>query len=101
MKTKEELEARKKEIEFEKLSIEAELKHLDLPENMRKEFETGFGWPRISQSLMLKDKLDEELYDKLFKEVQELVYKIAKMVPAWKDSSKPCENCHAIKSLLK
>ncbi len=100
MSRRQELEKAKSANKLELEEIEAELKYEAIPENMRDMWKTQFGWPKISQSLGLRSKLDKETYEALYKEVMDKIEEIAKMVPPYEKHDRPCPKCNEIKGVL-
>lgn len=100
IRSKEELEKRKKELEDEKYLVEQELKHVNLPQLMREKMELGFGWPKLTQELGLRNLLDKGVYDKLYSGVMLIVEDIVKMVPPFENSPKDCKKCKEVKDIL-
>lgn len=100
MTEKEKLEAEKVALKTRLENIEDKIKYAELPEQLSRMFDVGGGWPRISQSLGLKDKLDKETYEALYTEMTNLVFEISKMVPPYEQTSHRCFYCSEVRSLL-
>lgn len=98
--TKEGLELRKKQLEMEQKEVEEQLGYMKFPEQLKDMWKTQFGWPSISQELLLAQKLDKETYDKLYRRVEEVIEKIASMVPEYRKKSSPCKKCEAIRTII-
>lgn len=94
------LKLRKEEDEEEIKDIDEELRYLDLPEQIIKEFQLMFGWPRISQELQLEKALGKDLYNKLYNEISMIIEKCARMVPDYEEQKKSCKICDKIKELF-
>lgn len=99
-KTELELKLREKELDFEKKLVQDELKHLQLPDEMRNEWRVQFGFPKIAQELGLRDKLNKETFEKLESEVANVIEKIIVMVPSYEHVKLPCQTCAKIKDIL-
>lgn len=77
LKTKEAIDVRIKELENKISDLKEERRPFEVAERIRDRWELGFGWPRISQELQLKKKLDPETYEKLYKEVADIIDDVA------------------------
>ena len=88
METKEQLDATKERLTAELELTNEKLKHIGVPDEMRKQFELGFGWPKLAQELLLEKKLDKETFNALYKGMKNIVEDIVKMVPKWEDVEK-------------
>jgi len=97
---KEQLKIKLQEVEIEKESLEDKIKHFELPDRIMKEFETGFGFPRISQELGLEEKLGKETYTKLYNEIKIILNKIIGMIPEYEKTKRPCQVCKKVKKLV-
>src|ERR1035437_306575 len=97
--TKEQLRLREKEIEEELKEVKKELRYLEIPKHMMDAWKLMFGWPEISCSLGLREKLGKETYDDLYEKVSKKIEEIARMVPDYDKREKDgCEKCRKIKS---
>lgn len=95
------------ELEIERAGHEASIKelnkqidHCKLSEKMKQSYELGHGWPRIAQSLGLKEKLGYELYAKLYYEIAVLVDGIASLVPSYAEVAKECPKCAKVREIV-
>lgn len=102
MNKKEKLESKKKDLKLAIEELDKQIRHEDIPEHMRKEWELMFGWPKISTELGLRDKLDKDTYNKLYDQVLEKIQKIANMVPDYKNvKDKECWRCIKVQEVYK
>ncbi len=101
MKNIQELEIDKSEHEAAAKELGRQISHAELPDRMRESFDRGHGWPEIAQSLLLKKKLGEELYDQLYIKVEKLIEEIVSMVPRYEEVVKECVKCARVKEIVK
>jgi len=86
MKKKQQIQKKVEELEKQIEALKLELKYEEIPDRLRDEFRLMYGWPKISQSLLLEKKLDKETYEALYKAIEEIIEKIVRQVPESKKS---------------